>query len=166
MYKLLSVVVFLFMLVSASVSGQVKNTAYDKLLKSLLNHSVDEISVVEASKLKDNVTFFDAREPREYDVSHIENALLVGYNHFDINTVKNIPKDKKIIVYCSMGYRSEKITEKLVKAGYINASNLYGGIFEWKNEGFQVYDSIGVTEKTHAYNKMWGNWLEVGDKVF
>ena len=64
-----------------------------------------------SDSLKDNVTFFDAREPREYDVSHIENALLVGYNHFDINTVKNIPKDKKIIVYCSMGYRSEKITK-------------------------------------------------------
>lgn len=166
MYKLLRILLFPFILLSMSASGQVRNKAYNKLLNRLLSHSVDEISVVEASQLKENVIFLDARELKEYKVSHLENALLVGYDHFDINTVRNIPKDQKIIVYCAVGYRSEKITEKLIKAGYMNASNLYGGIFEWKNEGYQAYDSTGVTEKTHVFSKKWGNWLEIGDKVF
>ena len=44
-------------------------------------------------------------------------------------------------MYCSIGKRSEKVTQKLKKAGYNNVSNLYGGIFEWVNQGNEVVDT-------------------------
>ena len=70
-------------------------------------------------------------------------------------------------MYCSVGYRSEKISEKLEKLGYTNIYNLYGGIFEWKNVGKKVYDNKGqVTEKVHAYDNVWGRWLQNGEKCF
>ncbi len=54
-----------------------------------------------------------------------------------------IGEESKVVVYCSVGYRSEKIAEKLKAAGYKNVFNLYGGIFEWENQNLPVYDSNG-----------------------
>ena len=46
-------------------------------------------------------------------------------------------------------------------------SNLFGGIFEWKNNGFKVYDSINtVTENVHIFSKEWSKWLTKGEKVY
>jgi 3-mercaptopyruvate sulfurtransferase SseA len=70
-------------------------------------------------------------------------------------------------VYCSVGYRSEKVSEQLRQAGYQTVYNLYGGIFEWKNQGHPVVNAEGEpTERVHAYNRSWGVWLKKGDKVY
>ena len=94
---------------------------------------------------------------------------MVGYDNFDIASVeKQYPnKDDKIVVYCSLGIRSETVGEKLKKAGYTNVYNLYGGIFEWKNKDFSVIDSEEKeTEKVHTFNKDWSKWLEKGEKIY
>lgn len=132
----------------------------------MLKHDVREIGAVAAQK--DSATvFLDARERKEFDVSHIKGADWVGYDDFDLSRLKNIPKEQPIIVYCSVGYRSEKVAGKLEAAGYIDVQNMVGGIFEWKNRGFEVVDPSGKkTERVHAYNKVWGRWLKKGIKVY
>jgi 3-mercaptopyruvate sulfurtransferase SseA len=66
-----------------------------------------------------------------------------------------------------VGYRSEKISEKLKQAGFKDVSNLYGGIFEWVNQGNPVVDENGkITDNIHAYSKTWGVWLNKGVKVY
>lgn len=151
-----------------SVQGQdVKDKAFANRLKVLLSHNVDEISVKDAATIQNEAVFLDARERNEYNVSHIKNAKWVGYNNFDASKLKGISKNKKIIIYCSVGYRSEKITKKLNKLGYKNVSNLYGGIFEWVNQGNKVYNDQGKTTlKVHTYNKAWSKWLNRGVKVY
>ena len=148
-----------------SCHAQVKSSAYKAMLKKLLSHSVPEITVTKAAAM-DSVVFLDAREPKEYEISHLTQSTLVGYDHFDLKKVPAMPKDTPIIVYCSVGYRSEKIAEKLIQAGYTNVSNMYGGIFEWVNESQPVYDQNGPTQRVHAYNKAWGIWLKRGKKVY
>ena len=114
-----------------------------------------------------DVTLLDAREPAEFGVSHIANAISIGYDQFNVGTVKNLDKNSKIVVYCSVGYRSEKIAEKLKKEGFAHVSNLYGGIFEWVNQGNPVIDSNGqFTKRVHGYSKSWGIWLNKGEKVY
>ena len=45
--------------------------------------------------------------------------------------------------------------------------NLRGGIFDWVNMGYPVYDKEGnETQKIHAYDKSWGKWLIKGEKVY
>lgn len=157
---------FLLLLYTAWIcQGQVMSGAYRTMLKSLLSHSVPEITVEKARNEK-NVLFLDAREPAEYAVSHLQNAIFTGYDHFSMPAVAQIAKDTPIIVYCSVGYRSEKIAEKLISAGFTNVSNLYGGIFEWVNEDQPVFDDQGTTRKVHAYNRTWGIWLKKGKKVY
>lgn len=155
------------LLLGYCASSQVNDPAYSLMLQKLLTHSVREISVKEAVEKSDNVIFLDAREKEEFGVSHLEGALQVGYDQFTLKMVNKINKDERIIVYCSVGYRSEKIAELLVSAGFSHVSNLYGGIFEWVNEGYPVYDQSGkLTNKVHAYDYTWGVWLRKGDKVY
>jgi rhodanese-related sulfurtransferase len=147
-------------------AAQVQSSAYDLTLKTLLSHSVPEVSVSQVKEMP-NVLLLDAREWNEFKVSHIKNARHVGYDHFDIDKLQSINKKQKIVVYCSVGYRSEKISEKLKKEGFADVSNLYGGIFEWVNQGNAVVDEKGeVTENIHAYSKTWGVWLNKGVKVY
>ncbi len=147
-------------------SAQVQSSAYNLTLKTLLSHSVPEVTVPQVKTMND-VLLLDAREWTEYQVSHLKNAMFVGYDQFDMDRMKLINKNQKIVVYCSVGYRSEKIADKLKQAGYTNVSNLYGGIFEWVNQGNTVVDTHGgVTENIHAYSKTWGVWLNKGVKVY
>ena len=138
------------------------------MLKKLNNETVPYIKVSEL-KGKNNIVFLDARELKEYKVSHIQHAVAVGFDHFKATTVTRIVKDKnaKIVVYCSIGVRSEKIGERLLQLGYKNVYNLYGGIFEYKNLGGKVVNNYNkVTDSVHAFNKKWSVYLTRGIKVY
>lgn len=144
----------------------VNSGAYGFMLKTLLSHTVPEVSVPEAATAE-TALFLDAREANEHEVSHIRGARFIGYDNFDIASLSDIPKDQPIIVYCSVGYRSEKVSEQLLAAGYTDVANLYGGIFEWKNQGHEVVTPEGeVTEKVHAFSRSWGIWLKKGERVY
>lgn len=142
----------------------------DKLLHKLNHNNIPYITVKELAQKKDSLILLDAREKKEFDVSHIRNATFVGYKNFDLTTiVKDLPKDKSktIVVYCSLGVRSEKVAKKLKDNGYTNIYNLYGGIFEWKNKNYKVQDTLGkTTEKVHAFNKKWSKWLRNAVKIY
>lgn len=150
-----------------STSGYAQESLSEVLAK-YNNESIPYIHSKELSKETD-ITILDAREKSEYDVSHLKDAIYVGYKKFDLENVANQlqNKNKKIVVYCSLGVRSEDIAEKLKKAGYTNVYNLYGGIFEWKNNNFSVFDyNNSKTEKVHAYSKAWSKWLIKGIKIY
>ncbi|MHA7842287.1 MAG: rhodanese-like domain-containing protein [Winogradskyella sp.] len=144
-----------------------------KDLKTLLEKhnkgDIPYISVQELAMPKTEAVILDARETTEFETSHIEDAIHVGYNAFDLDIVKeNVPdKTSKIVVYCSLGIRSEHIAERLKNEGYTNIFNLFGGIFEWKNNDFVVYDQNNEpTENVHAFSKEWSKWLLKGNKIY
>lgn len=149
------------------LNAQVKSKTYQFVLNTLLSHKVPEIDVPAAAKDINGTIFLDAREKEEFDVSHLPNAVFVGYDDFKKENVPVIAAGKKIVVYCAVGKRSENITEKLVKMGYSNVFNLYGGIFEWVNDGHTVYDQHNQpTMNVHAYSRLWGRFLQKGNKVY
>ena len=152
-----------------SSCGQVLDKAYDVILDGIYQDSFPLISSKALhKKLTENeeLILLDTRTTKEFNVSHLRGARYVGYDDFEIGKLQNVPRDAQVVVYCSVGYRSTKVGEKLKQAGFTNVYNLYGGIFEWVNEGFAVYDTIGETNKVHAYSKTWGIWLRKGDKVY
>ncbi|MCF8367822.1 MAG: rhodanese-like domain-containing protein [Bacteroidales bacterium] len=147
-----------------------KPANYDEELKKMYNQTVPLITPSDLLvKLDKNpeIVLLDAREKNEYRVSHLARAICVGYNEFNINSLKNIPKDQAIVVYCSIGVRSEKIGEKLLEAGYTNVQNLYGGIFEWVYHDGIIVDKKGnPTIEVHAYDENWSKWLLKGEKIY
>jgi rhodanese-related sulfurtransferase len=158
-----------FSLLNIACNGQAptsrahcQNPDFDKKVANMLSFSVKTISPSDLNR-QPNVLILDARERSEYDVSHLPNAVFVGYNSFEKKSLDTIPKDRPIVVYCSIGYRSEKIGEKLKKMGYTKVFNLYGSIFEWLNQGHPVVDKNGqATKKVHTFNKAWSRWVEEG----
>ena len=162
---ILKLSVFLFFAVSCHAQqpanrAHSQNPKFDKTIANWLSFTVQTVSPDDVKKMSD-VILLDARERAEYDVSHIPNAIFVGYNDFEKKALANVPQNKPIVVYCSIGYRSEKIGEKLQKMGYTKVYNLYGSIFEWVNEDNQVVDNKGnTTKKIHTYNKSWSKWVD------
>lgn len=154
--------------ISFFAQGQkkVSNEAFDTMLQSLLQHSVPEV-LPKDCVTSTEVIYLDAREKKEYEVSHLPNAQWIGYESFQLKNIKHIQKDHKLVVYCTVGFRSEKVTEKLIAAGYTNVANLYGGIFEWMHTSNNVVKD-SVTKNVHTYNKEWSQWLSegVGNKIY
>ena len=162
-------IILLFLALGLSSFAQNYNS-FEELKNEIISKTIPLISVQELKKVettKKPFLILDAREKTEYNTSHIKNAKYVGYDKFKMSSLKGVDKNTTIVIYCSVGYRSEKIGEKLKKAGYTKVLNLQGGIFDWVNSGYLVYDNNGnETSKVHAYDKFWGKWLTKGEKVY
>ncbi|MEM6643523.1 MAG: rhodanese-like domain-containing protein [Bacteroidota bacterium] len=156
-----------FILLATSVLNACAQKTFDEKMQSLYSNTVPLIKAEELLNKVQDVYLLDTRAPEEFQVSHIAGARLIDYDNFKLKQVKDIPKSAEVIVYCSVGYRSERIGEKLQKAGFENVQNLYGGIFDWKNQGLAVVNKQEIpTDSVHTYNKKWGQWLYEGIKVF
>ena len=152
--------------ISLASDAQINSKAYATMLDALYKKSVPLMSVATLAKQTDAV-LLDTRTKDEYNVSHLPGARWVGYDEFELNRVADVPKDGNIVVYCSVGYRSEKVGEKLLAAGYQRVHNLYGSLFEWVNEGNPVVDGQEKpTQRVHAFSRLWGIWLKRGEKVY
>lgn len=161
--RILNVLLLLF--ISKTSWGQDK---MDRVLKTWNKESIPYIHPEHLS-LPDSIVYLDTREKEEFDVSHLKNAVWVGYSNFDEkNVLLKIPnKEQAIIVYCSIGVRSENIGEKLKALGYTKIRNLYGGIFAFKNQGGEVFNNENIsTDSVHAFSKHWGRLLHKGIKVY
>ncbi|MGB5942845.1 MAG: rhodanese-like domain-containing protein [Leeuwenhoekiella sp.] len=140
----------------------------DALISQYNKGSVPYISVEELKMEPDSYLILDTRKKKEYEVSHLPGAIWAGEKPDEGQLAKlaEVP-EKPIVVYCSVGIRSEGFGEKLQKMGYTNVRNLYGSIFSWKDAGFHVVDSTQTaTDRVHVFGKVWGKYLETGDKVY
>jgi rhodanese-related sulfurtransferase len=107
----------------------------------------------------------DVRTPEEYAVSHIRIALLANPATFDIDDFDDVDRDRKIVLYCSIGYRSGLLTRELLQHGFVDVRNLYGGIFLWYNNGMPVYQGSRIVEQIHPYKPLWGQFITRRGKV-
>lgn len=113
----------------------------------------------------DHPVFLDARETAEYAVSHLPGALLLGYDSPDYSVLENLEKDQPLVVYCTVGYRSDKMVEKLQARGFTQVYNLYGSLYAWSLFGLPLVDPSGeVTERVHTYNRKWGRYYPHDDQ--
>ena len=162
------------LLVAAALLGIVCSTAlcqsdFDKKLESLYKNTVPLVrsDALATEILSGPIVILDTRSTKEFNVSHLPGALFLDYDSFKPERVKNLNKNSKIVVYCSVGYRSERIGEQLIKLGFTDVSNLYGGIFDWVNRGNRVVNTSEVaTDSVHTFNKEWSKWVKRGVKVY
>ena len=148
---------------------QLQNKNFKRLIDKSIDFSIPLISVNELHENLDDFIILDAREKEEFEVSHLPGAIYVGYDQPELKVIENLPRDKKLLFYCSIGYRSEKIGEKAKEMGFDKVYNLYGSIFEWVNEGYELETTNEMpTQKVHGYNWIWGRWIQNKDyeKVF
>lgn len=68
----------------------------------------------------------DSRTKEEFGFGYIEGAINIPVDELR-NRLTEIPKDKKIIVYCAVGLRGYLSSRILLQNGYTNVYNLSGG---------------------------------------
>ncbi len=113
---------------------------------------------------KNTTLLIDSRAPGEFEISHLsgaENLQTPAEVKAYLTTLPQPPE--RIIVYCSVGYRSADLTTRIQdeKITGIPTQNLLGSIFSWANEERPlVNDKDKTTDKVHPYNKKWGQLLK------
>lgn len=108
---------------------------------------------------EEDVVVLDTRNTYETDIGIFEGAVDPRIHCFQEfpEYVKNcdIPKDKKVLMYCTGGIRCEKACLEMEKQGYENVYQLDGGILrymkerpqkKWKGECFVFDHRIAVDE--------------------
>lgn len=104
----------------------------------------------------------DVRTAEEFRVSHLPGAIRVEPgNGVEGLPNRDLPRNLPIVTYCSVGYRSAALAQKLEAAGFTDVRNLNGSIFQWANEGRQLVNDRGEPVKTvHPYDAFWGRLLK------
>jgi molybdopterin/thiamine biosynthesis adenylyltransferase/rhodanese-related sulfurtransferase len=96
--------------------------------------SINTISVDELADEIDKVFLVDVRERHEFEICHLSNAFLMPLESLT-EAVAEIPRDRKVVVYCHHGSRSEDAVKLLAsKYGFTNLFSLDGGINEWAEQ--------------------------------
>ncbi len=147
-----------------------RKKAYDVQLKLLPNFGVIYIkpdSLAALLKSNQQPMLLDTRDREEWTVSRLPGAQVVEVKSFNVSQLDSVPRDTPIVLYCSVGYRSGEVGKKLQEAGFTKVRNLYGGILEWKNQGYALVTPTGaLTEQVHTYNSYWASFLEKGQAVY
>lgn len=139
-------------------------------IKDLVRKRFPEVSQLQSSELaawlsdtnRPQPVLLDVREVAEYGVSHLPNAKNVKPNAKTAEIKSIIATGRPIVVYCSVGYRSSALAQRLAKGGLTNVFNLEGSIFQWANEGRPLVknEPAEQAKKVHPYNKRYGVLLK------
>ncbi|VVB91411.1 Thiosulfate sulfurtransferase GlpE [uncultured archaeon] len=98
-----------------------------------------DTSVQQAKEMidKGEVFILDVRTQEEYNAGHIRNSTLIPVQDLS-KRLTEVPRDRKILVYCRTGGRSTAASEILVNNGFTRIYNMKGGITEWTKAGYEV----------------------------
>lgn len=129
------------------MAGQVES---DKLVAAA-KQEAGEMAPKELKGLIDgqkNVIVMDVREENQRAEGEIYAnstvAITRGNLEFEVlNKIKD--KNAVIVTYCRSGGRGALAAQTLKKLGYVNATNLKGGLKGWAQEGYPIETGLGVT---------------------
>lgn len=133
-------IIILSIVILAIFSGCVSDTK--PTVKNQYQYT--DVSVQQAKGMIDRQEVFilDVRTEEEYAAGHIKGSTLLAVQDIPkqelAEKLKEIPKDRKILVYCRSGSRSAKASGVLAENGYSQVYNMQGGIMEWMNAGYEV----------------------------
>ena len=84
-----------------------------------------------------NIYLLDVRTPVEYQQARLEGARLIPIDQLT-RRLSEIPRNRPVLVYCAVGSRSAQVVNYLVRRGYPEVYNMYGGIYSWAMKGYPI----------------------------
>lgn len=140
--------------------------------------STDTLALwLQDENVKPKILLLDVRDEEEVKISQIEHSVHVKPDTEDLSEIISKIKTMnftKVVAYCSLGYRSSMIAQKLYShlqkqnfdVRQIEIYNLEGSIFKWANEGREgIVDNEGKPCKyVHPYNTIWSKFLDAGKR--
>ncbi len=129
-----------------------------------MTKKVQRIKAKEATQIiaHQTPTILDARTEEEFALSHIEGAL-----RFEESLLDSLPKNHPVLVYCTIGVRSNRVARQLRNAGFSLVYDMKDGILGWANSELPVVNSAGLpSDSIHTYNKSFSLLLRKGKAVY
>ena len=114
---------------------------------------VTDITVEELQQLQQQdqeLVLVDVRSPAERAVSFIPGAI--STEEFERNLAQY--KQKTIVAYCTIGYRSGKYAQMMEQYG-VTILNLEGSLLAWSHIQGQLINTQGVTNQVHVFGRQW-----------
>ena len=75
----------------------------------------------------------DVREPDEHAWAHIPGSRLFPLSALPAK-LDELPRNESYLVYCKMGQRSAHAVGLMMQAGFVDVTNVQGGIMAWLEE--------------------------------
>jgi len=98
----------------------------------------EEIDVQGVRQLLDeeaNFLLLDCRNPDEREFAHIQKSEFIPMNELPIRVSELEPhRKRRIVVYCHLGGRSDRVCQWLRSQGFTQVQNMVGGIDAWAVE--------------------------------
>ncbi len=124
---------------------------------------VEQVSVAElAGELAagEELVLLDVRTEEEFAVSHLAGAELAPDLDAALVALGDGGRERAIVTYCAVGYRSSRLAEELERRGFTSVRNLEGSIFAWANAGQPVVRDGRAVREVHPFDRRWGRHLE------
>jgi rhodanese-related sulfurtransferase len=145
-------------LVSIIVACYVSPRFFVKSAYTLVKHELADIPDISNQMLLDlsnnqnmRPVIVDVRSPEEQEISIIKGSIDKAFFEQHLDDYEK----RKIVVYCTIGYRSGYYVESLRQQGF-DAYNLSEGILGWIQAGGSLVNSNGeITSKIHVYSRPW-----------
>ncbi|PLY02620.1 MAG: rhodanese-like domain-containing protein [Desulfuromonas sp.] len=113
-------------------------------LFSVAEAAVQNLSADQAAQLlkgRSDIFLLDVRTPGEYLQTRLAGARLIPIDQLQ-RRIAEVPKGP-VLVYCAVGSRSSAVADYLLRLGYPEVYNLYGGIWAWQLRGLPVLKGPG-----------------------
>ncbi len=124
--------------------------------ENIITGRVNIINWANLSRLDSgNITLIDVRTPSEHELGHIEGSINIEVDKIR-ERINEIPRDKKIIIYCGVGIRGYFAARILIQNGFENVYNLSGGYKTYehttsKQSNEDIFESSYIAKDDHIY---------------
>lgn len=114
------------------------------------------INWIDLSKLDgSSICLIDVRTPQEHELGHIEGSINIEVDKIR-ERLNEIPKDKRIIIYCGVGIRGYFASRILVQSGFDDVYNLSGGYKTYehttcKQSNEDIFESSYISHDDNIY---------------
>lgn len=99
---------------------------------------IQQVTAEAALEEQSVAVFVDCREPNEYNLGHIPDAVFIPRGQLEQQIEARVPRDRRVIIYCASGNRSALAADTLQQMGYTNVASLAGGFRGWAEAGGDI----------------------------
>jgi rhodanese-related sulfurtransferase len=101
---------------------------------------ITEISAGDALQVHESgkAIFLDVRDLQEVNLGKIPGAVHISRGTLETKVEAAVPREARVVVYCSSGNRSALAAESLGEMGYTNVASLAGGFRAWAESGGDI----------------------------
>ena len=121
---------------------------YERKFPEVTGITVAELQELQADESP--IVIVDVREPREYSVSMIPDAITAE----EFQSRRDEFEGPTVVTYCTAGYRSGLAARQLMMDGW-EVRNLAGSILAWTHAGLPLVHDGETTNKVHIYSPGW-----------